>query len=521
MASRRPTLESDDVRLRALKNLYASVVMERLREVDSVSDYYGQRWVWELLQNASDSIVGDPVRKSVDVKISSHGDTVKFWHNGAPFTQESYVALMYRYSEGKTDSETTGRFGTGFMTSHCLSRNVGIKSDVVVGDGVSGFEVTLYRDGETKEDLIEGMTKTEASYQETESHDYTEFTYRLTSPENMKARELGVRSFEKYISETLLFCQRVQKVTLEDDGRTIVVSKDESESVNDFRRIRILERIGDEERHRDFVCLSKDIEIEGQKGHIDLAAEIREGRIVSTRGCTCLFCTFPMIGSESHGLPCLFNCTLFEPDTERKSLLLHGPDEKDGKITYQGINRLILKKSLALFKELFRFLVGESYSGLENLANGVFDIGQVGNMDKEWYQENFMKQLQETLCDLPVVALNRDQRMVPLSSAIFPDFVKFAKNEERETVHKLLCVVCDNAVTFDCAVAWSGIACRHLREQCWGSERLAEEYSKIPSSEISWENWNLLLGHIDKTNYSLFGRFALIPDMTGTSENHQ
>ena len=411
-------MEFDHVPLRVFKNLSARVIMERLRQVDSVSDYYGQRWVWELLQNASDSIVGDPVRKSVDVKISSHGDTVKFWHNGAPFTQESLMALMYRYSEGKTGSETTGRFGTGFMASHCLSRIVGIKSDLVVGDGVSGFEVTLYRDGWTQKDLIEGMTKTEASYQETEAHSYTEFTYRLTSPENMEARELGVRSFEEHISETLLFCQRVQKVTLEDDSRTIVVSRDESESVNDFRRIRILERIGDVERQRDFVRLSKDIEIEGQKGNMDLAVEIREGRIVSTRGRTCLFCTFPMIGSESHALPCLFNCTLFEPDVERKNLLLLGRDEKDGKLTDQGINRLILKKSLPLFKELFKFLVGESYSGLENLANGVFDIGHVDHMDKRWYQENFMKQLQETLRDLRVVTMNGDQQTSRFSAGL-------------------------------------------------------------------------------------------------------
>ena len=53
------------------------------------------------------------------------GDSYKFIHNGSPFTMGTLTALLYKFSEGKrNDSESTGRFGTGFLTTHSLSKIV-------------------------------------------------------------------------------------------------------------------------------------------------------------------------------------------------------------------------------------------------------------------------------------------------------------------------------------------------------------------------------------------------------------
>ena len=63
---------------------------------------------------------------------------------------DTLTALIYKYSEGKTnDCESTGRFGTGFLTTHSLSKTVKITSDVVEEDDLTphGFTITMFREG--------------------------------------------------------------------------------------------------------------------------------------------------------------------------------------------------------------------------------------------------------------------------------------------------------------------------------------------------------------------------------------
>ena len=104
---------------------YLANVRNRLRELDNPGDIDCKRWIWELVQNAKDSIVGNNDRTSVDIKIIVEGDSYKFIHNGSPFTMGTLTALLYKFSEGKrNDSESTGRFGTGFLTTHSLSKIV-------------------------------------------------------------------------------------------------------------------------------------------------------------------------------------------------------------------------------------------------------------------------------------------------------------------------------------------------------------------------------------------------------------
>ena len=122
-------------------DLYISKVGNRLNELDSPSDEDRRRWIWELVQNAKDSIVNDNDRASVTIELNVTGDVVEFKHNGAPFSAKSRLGLMYQYSKEKDkrgDEGSTGRFGTGFMTTHCLSRKVDVWGDVVVPDVPGG-----------------------------------------------------------------------------------------------------------------------------------------------------------------------------------------------------------------------------------------------------------------------------------------------------------------------------------------------------------------------------------------------
>ena len=126
------------------------------------SDIDCQRWPWELMQNAKDSISGSD-RDSVEVILEISENLVIFQHNGCPFNGKTYLALLYKYSEGKANNtESTGRFGTGFLTTHSLSKVVKMEGPIKDDDEtICGFEVTMYRDGKNNDELINGMIQME------------------------------------------------------------------------------------------------------------------------------------------------------------------------------------------------------------------------------------------------------------------------------------------------------------------------------------------------------------------------
>lgn len=86
------------------------------------------RWVWELIQNAKD--VPNEFDK-VKIRIEIRDDKLIFAHNGDPFRVSDLESLVAQYSskseENKVHTETTGKYGTGFITTYILSRKVRIK----------------------------------------------------------------------------------------------------------------------------------------------------------------------------------------------------------------------------------------------------------------------------------------------------------------------------------------------------------------------------------------------------------
>ena len=75
----------------ALKDLFVQAASNRMRELQSPSDADLKRWVWELLQNAKDTISTDNGRQNVDAVINANENIVEFRHNGAPFNPKTIL----------------------------------------------------------------------------------------------------------------------------------------------------------------------------------------------------------------------------------------------------------------------------------------------------------------------------------------------------------------------------------------------------------------------------------------------
>jgi hypothetical protein len=129
--------------------------MEKHRASVETSPTTSRRWVWELIQNAKDVNIEGRVQVLIDADLKDPNAHVTFSHNGGAFTTENIRFLIEQVSskERTTDSTgrptTTGRFGTGFLTTHLLSENVTLNG-VVKEEGLTPrqFELSLDRSGD-------------------------------------------------------------------------------------------------------------------------------------------------------------------------------------------------------------------------------------------------------------------------------------------------------------------------------------------------------------------------------------
>ena len=130
-----------------------------------------RRWVWELLQNAKDVIV-----KNGKIEINLTENSVEFSHNGSPFSHNQLLAILSQRStkspsytddeklgffeklfgeqgvdetEARTFLNTSGRFGTGFMTTYLLSKKVSLDGIYSTNGLVRSFKISLDRDAAT------------------------------------------------------------------------------------------------------------------------------------------------------------------------------------------------------------------------------------------------------------------------------------------------------------------------------------------------------------------------------------
>lgn len=518
-----------------LDKMYISNVSKRLRELNQPSDIDRKRWIWELLQNAKDSIAHNPLRNTVKARIIIEGDVVKFQHDGDPFTADARLGLLYKYSDDKENAESTGRFGTGFLTTHCLSRIVTIESNMYGDDdGIIGFSVTMFRDGTLEQDLLEGLEKMRNSeLYESVPYEWTTFTYHVNSESGRKAIKLGKENFKENIAQTLLFCRELDSVELIDNGERISIERVSETKLNtELNIVEFKIKVGESiPTFRTFIYnnfeqsdqdLSNKYKTE-RSIRMQVACEIDKANkfIVSTEKATSLFCVFPLVGIENQiQMPMFINSPDFEPDSERQSLILNGAymDDEKKLITETGINQKILSLVPDMFDRIVAYLSSSSFDGAFNLCNGLKSVKEHKSLDKEWYKDNIVGSLRSVMMKYPVVYSFSTHEKKNISDCIF---IKSKKEDED--------------ILFDIA---QGVYEDKLVEgnSCWAHNLWKEDDIKIwdledfsidIESKKQLDNINIVTGEdklvwynkfiafVKRTNELLLKECALLPNRYG------
>lgn len=470
----------DDIRMAendVMYEQYCNSVGARLRDLDNPGDVDCKRWPWELIQNAKDTVVKREKDRFVDVVFHRYIDKkghqcLSFLHNGEPFSAKALVGLKWKFSAEKRseeitedgirrDKQSTGRFGTGFLTTHALSRIIDIKGALETKDrGLISVDMTLYRNGTTDEELKKGLIRTEEEtrYNEREierkdGHPITEFIYHLDSEDKIRPARMGIANLMDNSAQTMTFCPTIRSITINDEidkvyyricrkgndkpiqGTFAQCEFEETKGCNFQNRIFIVNSI--EEPNQE-LTLFKKFE---RNLRLQLAIEVndrKEVKPISYDVSPSVYCSLPLIGFERMTLPFYINSNDLEPVRERIALYLKkirkgkrynnetNCDEED--IFPNGINWMILERSIPMYQELIDYLITNEYTDLYNLGNG---LGQILDNGSGWTEEEkdclaarYIIPLREIVVRKSIVKTNDGLRSIEKDNLYLPANIK-------------------------------------------------------------------------------------------------
>ena len=140
----------NNARDEALVENTAQAVYKDLTKLFREEPRFRSRWVWELLQNARDA----SSEEGVCVWLIDEPHRVVFKHSGVPFSDKNIAHLIYHGST--KDEGDMGEFGSGFLTTHLISKTVTVKGRLEDG---REFHFTLDRRGGNADELKVAMDK--------------------------------------------------------------------------------------------------------------------------------------------------------------------------------------------------------------------------------------------------------------------------------------------------------------------------------------------------------------------------
>lgn len=496
----------------------AQKIRNRLHQLENANDKDKRRWILELLQNASDTVnVND---RNVNVEIILTEDFIEFKHNGGYFSPRNISNLVHQISS-KEGEDSIGRFGTGFLTTHTLSRTVEVEGIYTENEDYYDFKVKLDRTGNTEGELVKGIEQTWDTFQtnklEKQPENIVWSSFKYINPSKIVAKET-LRDFISFVHYNLAFVPSIGNVKVIDEVNNYHYSinkKKDIEKINDYLSILTFEGSEDNNSFEKTLLLA-------DNGQIQAVIEIDNSNnsiIPIAKNIPRLFCAFPLIGTENFTFPMVLNSRIFSPKTERDGLYL-------SKDTAQAkINQQLLLQVLELYKTTLEYFSNQNTDNLYLLAQHRNHFKD-DYFDAKWYQNNIEKSIQKTLFTTSIVK-NIHGNLITIQDAQFPFYIK---NEEldKNVVNKIWefqSVLSPNQTPqksdiFEWVdIVWEGCSKINLKNIAEQLQRLASIQNlenHLNDEEINTLNWldNLIDFYIENERL-LLEEYKLIPNQKG------
>ena len=385
-------VSKDEIKDRVLTENTAQGILNHLRDLESNRARMQRRWIWELLQNARDaSADGDTeLIASVDLR---NGELL-FRHNGRGFRLEEVAHLIYHGSTKLEDENTIGQYGSGFLTTHLLSPEIGVSGQL--SDG-RPFSFDLKREVTSASALSDSMDRAWNEF-DTYSEDVpdsftTQFRYPI-SEDSSRAVEEGIETLRRCAPFVVAFNRQFRKITIESPEETIDFTVIERERVSDEGLEIITVGVGDGENLNERKFLLG----EGTQTSVvvPIASAGDQISCIPLEELPRLFLGFPLVGTESFSFPSVVNSFQFTPTENRDGVYLGQSEDEVNRV-----NQAVLVEACDLHLKLLAFAAESGWANVHLLADVPPIIGQ-NWLNKDWLQEQ-LEQLVDDMRETPAV----------------------------------------------------------------------------------------------------------------------
>lgn len=405
---------------KALNKIIATKIlrdMEDLRSRIDTSPIIRRRWIWELIQNAKDVHYNDGVNIQINYVNNSASSKLVFKHDGKPFTADNIRFLIEQISSKDRDKDetgkrkSTGKFGTGFLTTHMLSEKV-ILRGVAKEDGLEykKFELILDRSGYDLEPIIDAVESAKDSisnlddlltYSEYDKKDFnTSFIYPLTDNVSLTVASSGLNDLKTCLPYCLTFVDEIKSVKTVHTGENYY-KKDEVKKLGDNIELVTIysqDDVLEDQTETTFAKVTKGFT------NIVLPVSIdRRGVIFIEQiepHVPKLFCDFPLIGTEGFPIPIIINSPNFNPTDPRDGVYLTTVSRTHPRVEE---NKVIISEAIELYFDLLEHASENNWGNLHLLANVNLLTNEYEWVSRNWFENNILNPIRKKLLNAKIV----------------------------------------------------------------------------------------------------------------------
>lgn len=394
---------------RILHRNNAQEILQALATLEEHRAEFATRWLWELIQNARD-FPSDA--RPMTIRITMAPTQIRFAHNGRDFTEDEILSLIYHGSTKQANADQLGKFGTGFLSTHLLSKKVRVKGMLLEnGDRRRPFEFQLDRSGENADEVGEAMQRSFAALKSSLARgglapsEWTEFVYQADGALDSETLESQF-PFDA-IPYILVFDDKIDGIELKLPDKRTAYQRAGSETLETGSRFVVIE---EDDNATPFLLHDED----GICAAVPLSECADGGYDVMPPGAVPRFFKFlPLVNSVNLGLPAVFHSPSFAPTENRDGLHLvaSGPQSE--------VNKELLVTAGEVLVKLAR-VCGRADLGH---VHRLLDVSAVADPpawlgDRAWYEE-FQGDVLRDLFVVPLIK-GATETLVPVTDMDLP-----------------------------------------------------------------------------------------------------
>eukprot|EP00347_Sterkiella_histriomuscorum_P024043 403332502 len=272
--------------------------------------------------------------------------------------------------------ETTGKYGTGLLTTYLLSKNLIVNGilhyDKQDKNNFRKFRIELIRDAQTVQEM---MNQIKQSFDQVEiigNTDYTlllsnydeglgldtSFSYLLYKKSQMKKAREAIKSLLESAPFVLAFNPKISKITIDDQTtnsfinlkieNTPLLLNQNCHFLN-YRENEVLKTVLI--AYGKYSCAATLIE-QDQQGFLNVCK--------LSKAIPNIFVDYPLIGSETLGSSIVFNSHYFDTNEKRTGIPLSSDLKSEQ-------NKVVIKECIILYENILKVILDKGFKGVNHL----------------------------------------------------------------------------------------------------------------------------------------------------------